>query len=148
LAAKVRIINWKCIKWFVEGGGIMLIEFKSHKAYSFIFRLITKPHLMKTTLITFAFFIAITALTISCNKTPNKNLTVAVGTIVGQDIRMCSCCGGYIIEIDGKQYLIQDDISKEVAYTTKLPAMVNIMYKPSTNSCGLKIIEVESIALQ
>jgi hypothetical protein len=103
---------------------------------------------MKTTLTTFAFFIAITALTISCNKTPNKNLTVAVGTIVGQDIRMCSCCGGYIIEIDGKQYLIQDDISKEVAYTTKLPAMVNIMYKPSTNSCGLKIIEVESIALQ
>ena len=40
----------------------------------------------------------------SCDK--DNDTYKSVGIITGEDLTMCACCGGYFINIDDVQYLI------------------------------------------
>jgi hypothetical protein len=40
---------------------------------------------------------------ICCNQ-ENSNVFISKGIIIGPDIRMCACCGGWYIQIDSTTY--------------------------------------------
>ena len=51
-------------------------------------------------------FIALPALLVACE---DNDKTFSFGQIVGYDATLCACCGGYVIEIEGKTYRFFDD---------------------------------------
>jgi hypothetical protein len=62
----------------------------------------------------------------------------STGTITGNDLRMCVCCGGWIINIDDVQYLIDSipdnseiDLTKET-----FPLKVKLDWQLITNGCS------------
>lgn len=85
---------------------------------------------MKTTVFLLLFS---TLLIISCEKEKFQSM----GTISGQDIRMCPCCGGYFIDIDGSQYHF-DKTSLPGNFTfedKQLPLKVELNWKLKTDGC-------------
>jgi hypothetical protein len=52
-------------------------------------------------------FIVLPALLVACDGENDSNLSR--GEIIGYDATLCACCGGYIIKIDGFNYLFFDE---------------------------------------
>jgi hypothetical protein len=73
---------------------------------------------------------------IACNKEIDDYKST--GTITGYDLRMCICCGGWIIIIDDGQYLIDTipdnsdiDLTKET-----FPVKVKLDWQLTNNGCS------------
>jgi hypothetical protein len=47
--------------------------------------------------------VTLIALSLSCDRKAEEYSSK--GVITGQDMRMCACCGGWIINIEGENYL-------------------------------------------
>ena len=72
-------------------------------------------------------------LTVSCEKDKYEN----TGTITGQDLTMCACCGGYFIDINGTQYrfdksTLPADFNFE---DNQLPLSVELDWDSKTDAC-------------
>jgi hypothetical protein len=81
------------------------------------------------------FFLLISTLLIfSCEKTKYAN----TGTISGPDYRKCMCCGGYFIEIAGKQYNFQkSELPGNFTFDDKqLPLIVELNFKLKADACA------------
>jgi len=74
------------------------------------------------------------SLILSCEKDTYQS----TGTIIGPDIRMCVCCGGYFIETDGNQYLFEkSELPANFTFTdSQLPLHVKLDWKPKTGGCA------------
>ncbi len=78
----------------------------------------------------------------SCDK--DNDTYKSVGIITGADFRECACCGGYFINIDELQYLINSlpkntnlDLQQET-----FPITVHLDWQISTSSCPNLRIDV------
>lgn len=75
----------------------------------------------------------------------------STGTITGQDIRMCPCCGGYFIDINGTQYHF-DKTTLPGNFTfddNQIPLIVELNWKLKTDGClDYKWIEISKIRIQ
>jgi len=75
-----------------------------------------------------------TLLVFSCEKEKYES----TGTITGQDIRMCPCCGGYFIDIEGTQYHFEKS-GLPCNFTfddDQFPLNVELDWKPKTAGCS------------
>jgi hypothetical protein len=85
-----------------------------------------------------------TLLILSCEKAKFQS----TGIITGSDMRMCPCCGGYFIEIDGTQYNF-DEATCPDNFTfedNQLPMDVDLDWKLKTDGCiGYNWIEISKI---
>src|SRR5665648_658758 len=83
---------------------------------------------------TIVFLLLISTLLIfSCEKEKFQS----TGTITGPDMRMCPCCGGYFIDIDGNQYNF-DKTALPDNFTfadNQLPLDVELNWKLKTDGC-------------
>ena len=86
-------------------------------------------------------FIIFTSLA-SCNK--DNDTYKSVGIITGVDLRMCVCCGGYLINIDDVTYMINSmpknsnlDLQQET-----FPITVHLDWQLSNSSCPNLWIDV------
>jgi hypothetical protein len=83
-----------------------------------------------------------------CHK-ENSNNYKSIGTITGQDFRMCACCGGWFIIIDSLTYEFDSlpngsDINLE---KETFPLMVKLDWQlPDTLGCPNKRITILRIA--
>lgn len=60
------------------------------------------------------------------------------GMITGQDLRLCACCGGWIINIDDVNYRFQTlpPMTKDIdLYNSTYPIYVQLAWKPVKNPC-------------
>jgi hypothetical protein len=73
---------------------------------------------------------------IACNK--ENDDYKSTGTITGYDLRMCVCCGGWIIIIDDGQYLIDSIPDNSDIDLTKatFPLKVKLDWQLITNGCS------------
>ena len=99
---------------------------------------------MKTILKLLAFFILASLIALSCSKDQSKN----EGIITGADARLCMCCGGWFIDIEGDHYrfyqLPKDcelDLSKET-----FPLAVTVKWSKMKDSCLGDEIELSYLA--
>lgn len=85
---------------------------------------------MKTRVL-FLFFAV--CMLISCEK----NTYQSSGTITGQDIRMCPCCGGYFIDVAGTLYLFEkSELPDKFTFNDEqLPLQVELDWKLKTEGC-------------
>jgi hypothetical protein len=88
-----------------------------------------------------AILILLTFFTISCNKSEvveTKPATVyeATGTITGQDMSLCACCGGWIITIDN---FVQSTMNPPIRHRFyNLPASSTINLATATLPLNVK----------
>ncbi len=60
------------------------------------------------------------------------------GQVVGYDLRLCACCGGWYLEIDGETYradLSAEDVARLNLETPALPVLVRLDWKLKENPC-------------
>lgn len=72
----------------------------------------------------------------------------STGTITGQDLTLCACCGGYFIEIDGAQYRFEkSELPGNFTFEdNQLPMQVELDWKLKTDGCtGFYRIEISKI---
>jgi hypothetical protein len=69
----------------------------------------------------------------SCEKPDYKN----TGTITGQDVTLCACCGGYFIDINGTQYRFdKSTLPGNFTFEDKqLPLNVELDWELRTEMC-------------
>lgn len=89
-------------------------------------------------LIIFIIFVAFA----SCNK--GNDTYKSVGIITGEDLRMCVCCGGYFINIDDVEYLINSmpKNSNLNLQQETFPITVHLDWQLSSSSCPNLWIDV------
>jgi len=83
-------------------------------------------------------------LVFSCEKEKYES----IGTITGQDIRMCPCCGGYFIDIEGTQYHFEkSELPGNFTFDDdQFPLNVELDWKLKTGGCsGYNWIEISKI---
>lgn len=70
----------------------------------------------------------------SCEKTSYKN----TGTITGQDMTLCACCGGYFITIEGIQYRFEKtELPAGFTFSdNQLPLQVELDWNLKTDVCS------------
>ena len=80
------------------------------------------------------FVIALTITIISCKK---ETINEINGKITGQDLRKCSCCGGYFIEIKDSTYRFDSIPSNSGINLNKdtFPIFVNVAYHKKVPKC-------------
>jgi hypothetical protein len=68
-----------------------------------------------------------------CEKTEYKN----TGTIIGADMTLCACCGGYFIDIEGTQYRFQkEELPGNFNFNdNQLPLSVELNWERKTETC-------------
>jgi hypothetical protein len=89
--------------------------------------------------------IILVLLLFSCEKEDDDYKST--GTIVGYDISMCICCGGWIIIIDDTNYLFDNlpdnsDINLE---TEQLPISVKLDWQVMPDGCPPNRITIQRI---
>ncbi len=72
-------------------------------------------------------------LVLSCEKDTYQS----TGTITGPDMRMCVCCGGYFLDMDGTQYLFEkSELPAGFAFNDdELPLKIELNWKLNTGGC-------------
>lgn len=96
---------------------------------------------MKTTI--FLLFFS-TLLIFSCEKDKYESS----GTITRADMAMCACCGGYFIDINGKQYRFdKSELPSNFTFTDdQLPLHVELDWELNTEACtGFEWIKISKI---
>ena len=91
---------------------------------------------MKATRIILFVFIVI-----ACTKEKENDNYKSVGTILGYDMTLCGCCGGWIINIEDVSYLtdtIPDDSSINLQ-NEKFPITVKLDWQMNDKGCLNKI---------
>ena len=86
-------------------------------------------------------------LVLSCEKDTYQS----TGTITGPDLRMCVCCGGYFLDMDGTLYLFeQSELPDGFTFTDdELPLKVELNWKPKTGGCsGFNRIVISKIKVK
>ncbi len=81
----------------------------------------------------------------TCSKV--NDTYMSKGVITGQDYRMCACCGGWIINIEGENYQF-DSIPANSGFVLEkesLPITVQLDWKQTTGSCPSNRITVQRI---
>lgn len=74
-------------------------------------------------------------ISVSCSNNDEKTYK-SVGIIEGIDMTMCACCGGYIIKIDTKKYLVQEELpNKENLDLNNLPITVKLDWELKKEAC-------------
>jgi len=70
----------------------------------------------------------------SCEKTAYKS----TGTITESDYRKCMCCGGYLLEIDGKQFNFEkSELPDNFTFDdTLLPLQIELNFEPKADDCS------------
>ena len=95
----------------------------------------------------FVLFLFLILLQISCNDDdPFKNADN--GAITGQDMRLCACCGGWFIEIEGETWRIPvppNNTDLELNGRDDYPIPVQIVWEPVENPCLGDEIRVRKI---
>ncbi|MCK9638841.1 MAG: hypothetical protein M0R39_02950 [Prolixibacteraceae bacterium] len=69
------------------------------------------------------------------------------GVITGQDFRMCACCGGWIITIEGENYLF-DSIPANSGFVLEkepLPISVQLDWQLTSGGCPSNRITIQRI---
>ena len=87
-------------------------------------------------------------LVFSCKKPNNEATYESTGTISGQDIRMCPCCGGYFITIGDTQYHFEkSELPANFTFSDdQLPLQVQLDWELKTASCSdFKWIKISRI---
>lgn len=86
---------------------------------------------MRTTFLTLLFFVT---LLWGCEKTTYES----TGTITERDYRKCMCCGGYFLEIDGKQYNFEkSELPGDFTFDdTLMPLQVELNFEPKADDCS------------
>lgn len=81
-------------------------------------------------------------LLVSCSNDDNQvSKYKSVGVLEGLDMAMCACCGGYIIIIDNKRYLVQNELpNQENLDLENLPINVKLNWKFKEQACDNHII--------
>lgn len=81
-------------------------------------------------------------LLVSCSNDNNEvNKYKSVGVLEGLDMAMCACCGGYIIIIENKRYLIQNELPNQENLDLKnLPIDVKLNWEFRRQACDDNII--------
>jgi hypothetical protein len=79
-------------------------------------------------ILSFVFFV-------SCNK--ENNNYKSTGTITGPDVRMCACCGGWLITIDNTQYQFNSLPGNSSIHldNEKFPIPVRLDWTLNTTGC-------------
>jgi hypothetical protein len=100
---------------------------------------------MKTRAILLFFFVA---LILGCEKSKYES----AGTIMGADMTMCACCGGYFIEINGATYHFnKTELPSDFTFTDEqLPLKVDLDWKNNSAVCsgsGINWIKISKIKL-
>jgi hypothetical protein len=91
----------------------------------------------------FLFLISIILIT-GCKKENYES----TGTITGQDLALCACCGGYFIEIDGIQYRFEkSELPNNFTFEdNQLPLQFELDWKLKTDACtSFNRIEISKI---
>jgi hypothetical protein len=85
---------------------------------------------LKTTII---ILLISTLLVLGCEKAKYEN----TGSINGQALTLCACCGGYFIDIDGTQYRFQkDELPENFTFEDNmLPMKVELDWDRKTEAC-------------
>ena len=82
-------------------------------------------------------FLLTLLLLISCeDEVSFKNSDI--GSITGQDFRLCACCGGWFIEIEGETLripVLPEDTDLELNGRTDFPILVQVVWEPVEDSC-------------
>ena len=81
----------------------------------------------------------------TCNKV--NDTYMSQGTITGQDYRMCACCGGWIINIEGENYQF-DSIPANSGFVLEkepLPISVQLDWQLTPGSCPSNRITIQRI---
>ena len=81
---------------------------------------------------------------LSCSDSPiiwNK------ATIIGPDLSMCPCCGGWFVDIEGQQLLMFDwpENARLQHENQTFPLPVKIVWEIPDNSCRSDLIVVKDI---
>lgn len=79
------------------------------------------------------FLLISTLLIFSCEKEKYQS----TGIITGPDMRMCPCCGGYFIDIDGSVYNFdKTELPGDFTFNDdQLPLNVELNWKLKTDGC-------------
>ena len=101
------------------------------------------------------FFLSLTFITLSCSNSSNTDdgYINSDAQIIGYDLRMCACCGGWLTDIEHDTLRIWEmpkDFEK-LLNEKQLPVPVKLNWKKKTDSCGAAmndIILVNSISLR
>jgi hypothetical protein len=81
----------------------------------------------------------------SCTKVSDDYRSV--GTITGQDLALCACCGGWIIYIDDVRYLF-DKIPDDSKFSLKdevFPVKVRLDWQLVSGGCPTNRITIQRI---
>jgi hypothetical protein len=81
----------------------------------------------------------------TCSKV--NDTYMSKGTITGQDYRMCACCGGWIINIEGENYLF-DAIPANSGFILEkepLPISVQLDWQLTPGGCPSNRITIQRI---
>src|SRR5665647_60091 len=81
----------------------------------------------------------------TCSKV--NDTYMSKGVITGQDYRMCACCGGWIINIEGENYLFESipANSSFVLEKEPLPISVQLDWQLTPGSCPSNRITIQRI---
>jgi hypothetical protein len=100
---------------------------------------------MKKTL----FLLLLTAM-LGCRKTHNdKGDYKDLGIITATDMRMCACCGGYFIDINGTTHRFYEENlppNNLSLSPDNLPMKVKLDWQEAASACGNELITVTRIA--
>ena len=80
----------------------------------------------------------ISFLCFSCsNDDDSTKIYKSEGAIVGFDLTLCACCGGYIIEIDAVSYRLLDDFPPNSNLDLEnLPLKIKLDWELISEGCG------------
>lgn len=88
----------------------------------------------------------------ACNDNDDSEYTLSNGLVIGADMRLCMCCGGWWIEINKDTLRLMNAPSEfnEQMIEMEMPVPVALEWKPMTDGCGrqfTKLIEVKNITI-
>ncbi|MEO1254073.1 MAG: hypothetical protein AAFY41_04175 [Bacteroidota bacterium] len=83
----------------------------------------------------------------SCSEDEQEKDFQDLGSIVGEDVRLCACCGGWFIEINSETYrFLELPSNSEVSLeTSEYPIQVKLDWASDSNGCLEDEIVIERI---
>lgn len=103
--------------------------------------------ILLTAIITVFLFSACEKKGSDCHNNDSGNIKTSTATVIGRDLNKCSCCWGWIIEINNVTYKFDGAPSGSTVNLENLsyPAAVNVTWHALPGTCGNRI-EVLSIS--
>jgi hypothetical protein len=62
------------------------------------------------------------------------------GIVLGQDFRMCMCCGGWLVKINEQSYHFEMPQRANISASDKFPLKVRLDWQLSNKGCGWIVV--------